>query len=98
MTQTLPREESVLNGGRGARPRPQRTLRDTGAVPRLRPRHMECLQAQECGTCRMRDAAKRASVLRAAPDGAERAPAALAGPLRCPVVQPSPSPATGSVE
>ena len=100
VTQTLPREECVLNGGRGARPRPQRTLRYTGAVPRLRPRHMECLQAQECGACRMRDAAKRAnSVLHAAPDGEERAPAALQGrPLRCPVVPASPSPATGSVE
>ena len=74
--------------------------RYTGAVQSLRPRHMECLQAQECGACRMRDAAKRAnSVLHAAPDGEERAPAALQGrPLRCPVVPASPSPATGSVE
>ena len=33
VTQTLPREESVLNGGRGARPRPQRTLHGRGPEP-----------------------------------------------------------------
>jgi hypothetical protein len=87
VTQTLLRQRSVLNGGRGARPRPQRTLHGRGPGPASEPPRGTWSASPSPG---MRDVsrARRRETFKGPARGVRRGgkgAGSLAGPLRpCP--------------